>query len=123
MTLVFGGVQRLEAVGGGMLKARWNEATGGTVDFYNIYIRNGNSSVFSSTYLWKKVAADKRNVLIRMEADGITFLRNENTYFVGIRAEETGGVEEANTIVKSLSPLGDGSTPLEAPDRKIAKVI
>lgn len=120
MALVFDGIKRVESVGGGILKIRWNAATGGTVESYNIYIRNGDSAIFSAPYLLRKVRSTILSAFVRVEADGTTFLRNDNTYHLGVKAKEVGGTEDTNTTIKTSEPVGDGSLPNEAPDRKIA---
>ena len=122
MALTFAGINRIDVVGGGILKAYWAAATGGTVDSYNIYIRKANSTVFGALFLLRKVDSAVLNTFIRMEADAITFLRNGNTYHIGIKAEEA-SVEDSNTQTISADPLGDGSLPLEVKERPIAKVI
>lgn len=123
MALTFAGASKVESIGGGMLKVYWAVATGGTVGSYNIYVRNSNSSVFSSTYLLAKVPNTLLFYSLRFEADSSTFLINGTTYHIGVKAEESGGSEDSNVVVKSGIPVGDGSLPLESPDRKVGIFI
>lgn len=123
MALVFAGLKRVESVGGGILKVQWNAATGGTVETYNLYIRIANGSIFSAPFLLRKIGDTTLSAFIRVEADGITYLRNGNSYHLGVRAKEVGGSEDANTVVKISDPVGDGSLPNEAPDRKVSVFI
>jgi len=104
----FAGITRLEAVGKGHLKASW-DAGSGTITGYNIYIRIGNSSVFSSTYKVFEVKAGATSAKISISPEDGNFLVNSKVYHVGIRACNDGS-EDSNTEVLTASPQSDGLT-------------
>ena len=122
MALTFSGISKIHSIGGGLLKIFWSVATGGTVESYNIYVRNGNSSIFSSTYLLSKVENTLTAIILITEADGTTLFSNNTTYHIGVKAKETGGSEDSNIVVKTGIPSGDQSNFTEAPDRKTSMV-
>jgi hypothetical protein len=110
----FAGIVQLEAVGGGCLRATW-AAGSGTITGYNIYIRAGSASVFSSTYLKMRVDSSSTEAIFRMDADNSTFLTTANTYYVGVRAENS-GVEDANAVTYSATIEGDGTVYMKMTD-------
>jgi len=125
--ITFDGIKRIRSIGGGCLKAIWEDAESDTgVDSYNVYIRNGIADVFHPEYLWANVRNDITSAILRTEADRDIFLRNHYCYYVGVNAVEIGGDISPDVYiayVKNMSVYGDGSEAVEIPDRKIAKVL
>jgi hypothetical protein len=138
----FDGLKRVRSIGGGCLKTFWEPAVSDIgVDSYNVYIRRGNPDIFHREYLWANVRNDIFSAILRTEADRDIYLRNHYCYYLGVNAVEIGGtiapVDGAffsaqenvfnryitNSYIKDMSVYGDGSEPVEVPDRKITKVI
>jgi len=88
---------------------------------YDVYIRKSSPNVFESEYLWANVRNDITSVVMRTEANTDTFLRNGYLYYIGVRAIGDDFIDD-NNYVKASNVAGDGSTFVEAPDRKIAKI-
>lgn len=111
----FAGIQQLEVVGGGALKASFTEVT---ADYYNVYARPDNASVFSSAYLIGKFPAASvlGKVFFRAISDGKTLLNSMHNYYVGIRAEYQ-GTEEQNEVVLYVRPIG--GEPVFVNDRHV----
>lgn len=124
MAISFGGIQRAKSIGGGCLKPMWDDASSYIgVDTYNVYIRAENSYVFVEDYIWASVRNDLNSVIIRHESDRITPLRNDICYYIGVTASDITGIIDGNTYVIGMQVYGDGSAPIEVPDRKITKII
>ena len=122
MALTFGGIEKLQAVGGGCLKASWSAASGGSVESYNIYIST-SAITWASSELLVKIRGSLLAFLIRVLPDGDTLLQEDTSFYVGVRAEEVLGVEDLNieTLIEEIT--GSGSSVQVSPDRQIAKVI
>lgn len=103
----FSGLNKLEAIGGGCLLANWTALTT-TATSIKVYIRSGSSDIFSSTYLLADVPATLSEFVIKTEKDGSTFLQTDNTYHVGVRANNDGSVD-VNETTLSKSPGGSDS--------------
>jgi len=126
MAVTFAGVKTLQSVGGGCIKAYWRHASSEfPIESYDVYIRPNNSDVFLSAYVWASLPyrSEGTSAILRTESDASTFLRNDITYYVGVRAKDITGLHDINTYIKAMKVVGDGSAPVEAPDRKIAKAV
>ena len=111
----FAGITQLEAVGGGCLRASW-AAGSGTITTYNVYIKEDNdTALFTSTYLKMKIDSSSTEAIFRTDWTNEDFLNSTKTYYVGIRAENS-GTEETNTESLSVVIQGDGHTYLNMND-------
>ena len=123
----FEGVTRLESIGGGCVRAHWNHATSTQgVESYAVHIRAENADVFQDEFLWTQLPyrEDMTNAILRTEADSNTYFRNDITYYIGMKAiESTTQYISSTENIKAVKVMGDGSMSIEAPDRKIAKIV
>jgi len=126
----FYGIEELEIVAGGCLKAMWTNDVDAVR--YNIYVRPDNIDVFHEDYLLGKFSNLTLSAnyygdpvitaKIRTEADGVTLLQDTKMYYIGVRAENAIGVEDNNTLVLNVRPLGTGQVYVFVNDRHISLV-
>jgi len=98
---VFAGIEQLEIVGGGCLKATW-EISSNTTN-YNIYVRPDGNDVFQNEFLLASLKNTATSIKFRTLADGITLLNAINMTYVGVKAENSIG-EDINTEVLRIRP-------------------
>jgi len=101
----FAGITSAVIYTNGVIKARWSAATGTTTG-YRVYIRDDNSSIFTSTYLTLVAPSSDTSAFIVAEADD-TMLRAGVTYHIGVRAVNN-ATEDSNTVTLNfqISPMG-----------------
>jgi len=103
----FGGITKLEAIGGGCFLAQWTTVSA-TATGMKIYVRQGSNDVFSETYRVAEVKTSFSEYVLKTENDGSTFLTSDNTYYVGVKADNEGMTDD-NTTVLSNNPGGSDS--------------
>lgn len=103
----FGGITKLESIGGGCFLAQWSPVTASATGM-KVYVRQGSSDVFSETYRVAEVKTTFAEYVLKTENDGSTFLTSDNTYYVGVKANNEGTTDD-NTTVLSNNPGGSDS--------------
>ena len=103
----FAGITSFEIVTEGGYLLGWTVPVG-IEDSYNIYIRSGAGSVFSSAYLLCNIPVARTSLFVCTEADGITPLQPGTTYYCGIKAV-TSGAEGSNTVELSNPSFTKGT--------------
>ena len=103
----FGGITKLEAIGGGCFLAQWTTVTASATGI-KIYVRQGSNDVFNEDYRVAEVKTTFSEYVLKTENDGSTFLTSDNTYYVGIRADNSGTTDD-NTTVLDNNPGGSDS--------------
>ncbi len=111
-TPVFAGITVFEMLSDGVFWVDWAAGTG-TIDYYDIFIRDGSASVFSAAYNVGSVRGTLTSTYVMMEADNDTLLQAGSTYYCGVRARNSGG-SDSNTATLS-NPVIQKGTLLRLP--------
>jgi len=103
----FGGITKLESIGGGCFLAQWTTVTASATGM-KIYVRQGSNDVFNEDYRVAEVKTTFSEYVLKTENDGSTFLTSDNTYYVGVKANNSGTTDD-NTTVLDNNPGGSDS--------------